>query len=245
MKIQILSDLHLEFKGARRPGLHPDADVLVLAGDIHVGRTGALWADVSFEIPSVYVAGNHEFYRGDIKRTLDDLGKFPYFLENTHIEIDGVTFLGCTLWTDFELDGDPEPAMEIAGQFMNDFSVIAHGNEAFTPAMSRDLHQQSVQWLTDQLSAGPGPFVVVTHHAPSRRSISERLKVEPYRRLNPAFASSLEHLMDEKIPLWIHGHMHNSSRYRVGPTEVICNPQGYPHQLNPQFDPHLLVEVAS
>jgi predicted phosphodiesterase len=61
MRIRVLSDLHLEFREWNPP--KADADVVVLAGDIHVGVKGIEWARRSFPaIPIVYVPGNHEFY---------------------------------------------------------------------------------------------------------------------------------------------------------------------------------------
>jgi len=42
MRLHILGDLHLEFGATEiRP---VDADVVVLAGDIHLGREGRKWA---------------------------------------------------------------------------------------------------------------------------------------------------------------------------------------------------------
>jgi predicted phosphodiesterase len=66
MKIRILSDLHLEFRHWTPP--EADADVIVLAGDIHVGIHGVEWARRSFPLnPVVYVPGNHEFYGGHMQ----------------------------------------------------------------------------------------------------------------------------------------------------------------------------------
>lgn len=64
MKIRVLSDLHLEFHDWTPP--QSDADIIVLAGDIHVGVHGIEWARRSFPLlPVTYVPGNHEFYGGN------------------------------------------------------------------------------------------------------------------------------------------------------------------------------------
>lgn len=46
MKIAYYSDLHLEFK--RLDIINEDADVVILAGDIHIGEAGVVWAAETF-----------------------------------------------------------------------------------------------------------------------------------------------------------------------------------------------------
>lgn len=89
MKIHLLADLHLEFA----PVVIPDADVIVLAGDIDIGVRGIEWALYHFtDRPVIYVLGNHEFYRHDIlelKQTINRMaeGTNVRVLENTAVEI--------------------------------------------------------------------------------------------------------------------------------------------------------------
>jgi len=87
-----------------------------------------------------------------------------------------------------------------------------------------------------------GPTVVITHHAPSPRSIAGKFRGNP---LNPAFASNLEPIIVAHQPvLWIHGHMHDSFDYRISKTRVVCNPRGYfPNELNPAFDPNFVIQL--
>ncbi len=107
MRLWILSDLHLEFGPVELPRV--EADVVVLAGDVHKGRRGLAWARERFAAtPVVYVLGNHEYYGEALPRLREKLegeaaGSSVHLLENRAVEIGGVTFLGCTLWTDFEL----------------------------------------------------------------------------------------------------------------------------------------------
>jgi Icc-related predicted phosphoesterase len=106
------------------------------------------------------------------------------------------------------------------------------------------LHRASVAFLHKELSRPfDGATVIVTHHAPSPRSIASRFCGDP---LNSAFASNLDPLISRHEPsLWIHGHMHDSFDYTIGRTRVVCNPRGYfPDQLNSQFDPTFVVEVS-
>jgi hypothetical protein len=122
MRLHILGDLHFEFGPTKIP--ETDADVVVLAGDILLGRDGHLWArNQFFAKPVIYVLGNHEFYRHSLPELTETVkreteGSNIHLLENSAVEIDGYTFLGCTLWTDFQLDDDPEGAMRVADALM-------------------------------------------------------------------------------------------------------------------------------
>ena len=107
---------------------------------------------------------------------------------------------------------------------------------------ARPLHRASRTWLTGVLETPfDGPTVVVTHHAPAWASVAERYRTD---RVTAAYASDLSALILATQPaLWVHGHIHTPSDYRMGATRVICNPHGYGRE-NPDFDPALVVEVA-
>jgi len=75
MRVQVLSDLHIEFEDLKLEQV--DSDVVVLAGDIHVKDKGVSWALRNFkDKPVLYVLGNHEFY-GKLTRNSLDLLKRP------------------------------------------------------------------------------------------------------------------------------------------------------------------------
>ena len=180
MRLHILSDLHIEF-GPFRPN-PVEADVIVLAGDVHVGTRGFRWIVEHYSgKPVIYVLGNHEFYGENIPILTSESkdlakGSNVHVLENDRLEIDGVVFLGATLWTDFRLYGDVILAEAAAATTMMDFRKIrfTHQYHRFRPADARLLHAQSTTWLKKQIEDVRGrKFVVVTHHAPSPRSISE------------------------------------------------------------------------
>src|SRR5256885_9744420 len=128
MRLHILSDLHLEFGTARIP--KTDANVVILAGDIHLGQEGRKRARRHFaDKHVVYVLGNHEFYRHSIPALTENLkqetdGSQIHVLENETLRLGGLTFLGCTLWTDFKLSDDSEMAMRVAEAIMSDYSII-------------------------------------------------------------------------------------------------------------------------
>lgn len=248
MRLHILSDLHLEFAPFEAPAT--DAEVVVLAGDVHPGKRGFEWIRETFpERPVIYVLGNHEFYGEEIPRLIDDLkqqaaGTNVHVLENDRVELGGAVFLGATLWTDFRLDGDRALSEDLAAFGMSDFRCIRTppSSRRFRPVDARRLHGQSRRWLEQELAkADHKPCVVVTHHAPSRRSVGPVFAHDP---LNPAFASDLEALVASSgAALWVHGHIHYASDYGVGRTRVLNNPRGYPGEGVAGFNPALVVEV--
>ena len=248
MRLHILSDLHLEFGPAKIPPT--DADVVVLAGDIHLGREGRRWARKQFpDQPVIYVLGNHEFYRHSLPGLTELLksetdGSHICLLENSAVEINGLTFLGCTLWTDFQLSGNPAAAMRIADETMSDYHVVRF-NPEHRLLRARDtvrMHSESVAWLREQLSrCDQARTVVVTHHAPSPRSEAPYHANSP---LKPAFASNLDSLVEQSgVPLWIYGHTHFNADFVIGTTRVLTNQHGYPEQFCEGFNPSLVVEI--
>lgn len=258
MKLLIYSDLHNEFTLFKADDAACNAaDVVILAGDIDLNGRSVEWAtDLSSHYagkPVVLVAGNHEFYGGHFKQTIEAMrqvaeGSNVHVLENEAVTLCGARFLGCSLWTDFALNGNSEQAADIAWQNMTDYRAIAQdapGNKhrPLTPADTQARHRQSCAWIKQQLSApfGAGPTVVVTHHAPSARSLPVTRQGAP---LSPAYASNLEALLGDPVALWIHGHIHTCSDYTVHGTRVVCNPRGYvPAQPNPEFQPARLLTL--
>lgn len=247
MKLHILSDLHTEFVDFDLP--ETNADVVVLAGDIGVGAGGLDWTRKQrLQKPVIYVPGNHEFYGHDIALTEQLLSRAPpdvHVLDDQSVVIEGVRFLGSVLWTDFQLFGEVDKWFSIqrAQQCMNDFAIVSLEGRRFTPADSIALHESSRSWLRDKLAEPfDGSTVVVTHHAPSARSVPRRFTTDP---LTPAFASDVEDLLDGKrVAIWIHGHMHDPAAYEINGSRVICNPRGYPGEVAAgRFDPSLCVDV--
>lgn len=248
MRIHILSDLHLEFAPFVPPSL--DVDVVVLAGDIHVGERAIPWAIEHFpNVPVLYVLGNHEYYRNAMPLLLDNVRAIAdrtnvKVLEDDVFYLRDVTFLGCTLWTDFYLFGDPIRAGAHAHQNMNDYELIrvSPSLRKLRAADTIDIHLKSRQWLREQFDVHRGKkVVVITHQAPSMRSVPIEYKDDP---LTPAFASNLDALVESSgASLWIHGHMHRALDYNIGKTRVICNPRGYPGEPNTNFTSDLVVNV--
>lgn len=247
MKLWILSDLHQDFG---KFDIEPpaDADVAILAGDV---QNDELLMRLGERLPTIYVAGNHDVYGYEYRHRLNALYEmsvrdgYPglFFLENDALVLNGVRFLGSTLWTDYDR-GNPL-AMDIARRSMNDHRKITWQKQPnwlrFRPEEALKLHISSKKWLNQRFSEPfDGKTVVVTHHAPSERSVAPKFADQ---MLNHAYFSALDAEIEAWRPsLWIHGHTHTNFRYKIGETDVICNPHGYPSE-NEQFDPKLVVEI--
>lgn len=255
MKIALMSDLHLSVQPMVAP--HIDADVLVLAGDLHRPAGAIAWARQFGATPTLFVAGNHEFYGADLIGTMHALrtqaeGSSVRVLEQDVWYHQGVRFLGCTLWSDYRLFDSAEQreqGLQQAAAMVRDFSrirVAADFDDLFTPAVAQLLFDRSVAWLGRQLAVPhQGPTVVITHFAPSRGSIATRFVGSP---LNACFVSDLQAQIERWQPaLWLHGHVHDSCDYQIGHTRVVANPRGYAPKgvvENPRFDPSLVIELA-
>jgi 3',5'-cyclic AMP phosphodiesterase CpdA len=250
MRLHVLSDLHLEREPFATPAV--DADVIVLAGDIGRGVAGVEWARAwAGERPVLFLAGNHEFYGHSLPGLFAQLraaaaGSSVHVLENDELTIDGVRFLGATLWSDFDFDGPErrEVSMAICARVVNDYEHIRFDpdDRVLAPPDTRAIHLASRAWLAERLAQPfDGRTVVITHHAPLIRG---RPPLPQLRAIAGAFASDLSDLMGgERVPLWIYGHTHRSADVDVRGTRVLSNPRGYPHQPVAGFDPGFVAEV--
>jgi Icc-related predicted phosphoesterase len=274
MKIAYCDDLHLEFDQITLKNTEK-ADVLVLAGDICLvsqlgsypddpdeflyGRNGRIhdfFINCSKEFKHIiYVLGNHEHYRYNIKDSLNDLKKHLGYIKNLHILeresviIDGVTFLGATLWTD--MNSGHDETIERVSYAMNDFRIIYNSDSnditrenrlstafdswdptdaraRWTPLDAVVQFNATVAWI-DMVreSTTIDKLVVVTHHAPSFKSIHPSYVHDVL--LNGAYASDLEQFIIDRpdILVWFSGHIHHKNQYYIGNTLITSNPRGY------------------
>ena len=137
MKIQVLSDLHLEHVGFV-PEHHPAADVIVLAGDLAPYTEGLVdqlaehWSGAPHIL---YVLGNHEVYGTEIDETRARLaeecaGAGIHLLDPGMVQIEGNRFIGATLWTDLLLAHHAPSPRSIRDWYEGD---------PFNPAFASDL----------------------------------------------------------------------------------------------------------
>lgn len=248
MKVQLLSDLHIEFQDHTYQSC--GCDVVVLAGDIHTKAKGIEWALKNItDRPVIYVLGNHEFWGKAHPRFISEARALTketniHILENDVISIGEVNFFGATFWTDFEIFGDPQIAGYECQQIMNDYKKIRR-SPTFSKLRSIDtatIHARSKAWLCEALREKKGETnVVITHHGPSIRSVAEGKRHE---KTVPAYVSALNEFISEYEPdYWFHGHLHNSSEYNINQCTVVCNPKGYPGSENPIFDPMKCIQI--
>jgi Icc-related predicted phosphoesterase len=205
--------------------------------------------------PVIYIAGNHEAYRCDIDRTRKKakeaaVGGNVIVLENECVVLNGVRFVAGTLWTDFRLFDDPEVAMRVAGQQMNDYRLIRIQAYArrLRPLDTLARHVATRAFIERVLAESfAGPTVVVTHHGPHRGALKSG---QEYDVVSAAYVSDLTPLIRKYQPqLWIYGHTHRSDDTIIGRTRIVSNAKGYGPRLagghweNPCFAPKLTIEV--
>ena len=249
MRIQILSDLHVEFEDFRPVDV--DADIVILAGDINVKGRCVDWAKeafTSFDCPVLLCAGNHDYYDGHLGKTLlkmtDASDECVRFFDCNEWIVSGVRFLGATGWTDYTSTGNQPLAMWDASNSMTDFKKIRCEN--YRKIRPEDLVARShytKNWLRARLlEPFEGKTVVFTHHAPSTLSLDSHSG--PSDHLDAAYANRWEDLMGEGVDLWVHGHTHRQVDYIVCGTRVITNPRGYPGEsCRDGFDPGFAINV--
>lgn len=233
MRLLILSDLHTEFPGQQRPELPPSDtyDVVVAAGDIGIGASAVEWLAEHFTKPVIFVKGNHEYYGAPFglrfREIKDAVAQYQNvaLLDSEAVTLDGVRFVGATLWTDFKLKGYMDlPLMRYEGS-------IADFKWGLTAEDMLKMHEQDVAFLDSALEGDNSRTVVVTHFVPSQLCINERWLGSPF---NPYFTNDLDWLMEKhKYPLHIFGHTHDPHDIiHPSGTRLFCNPGGYPNERN-------------
>jgi predicted phosphodiesterase len=240
MRIQLLSDLHMETESVD-PRPAPGADVLVLAGDIDSTWRG-LDAFGSWPVPVIFVPGNHEFDGRDLEAAeaalrarCESLGM--HWLHRRQVVLADpqgrhVRFVGAIRWSDFDVFGpDERPRAMKAGAYFTRCMKATSAGQPVDPATLRDRGLACRRWLQEALAAPQDSTitstVVITHFAPSLRSSDPRFGRQPS-------TASFCNADDDLIPLadlWLHGHLHYRCDYSVEradapPTRVLCNARG-------------------
>ncbi|MES3001632.1 MAG: metallophosphoesterase [Pseudomonadota bacterium] len=269
MRIQLMSDLHLEVHPHYRPTPAPCAQALVLAGDIGSYQAGSQLEGNDFglerfsprhgwPVPVLYIPGNHEYDNLDfdeaharLRETCDRLG--ITWLERETVVLGGVRFIGTTLWSDFDAlvtEDDKqaptkwmkkrEKAYRAANFYLRKTGGTRRGEPLLAPEW-RELALECEAWLRDALATPfEGTTVAVTHFAPSLRSHDPRYGLTPG---TAGFCNSL----DELLPLaqwWLHGHLHCAHDYLADGCHVLANPLGYARRGEQEgFREDLVVQV--
>ena len=258
MKLQLLSDLHLETE-TYEPVPAPGAELLVLAGDID-SSWAAYERFAGWPVPVLVVAGNHEFDDRDFDAALTDLRALCARLNFTFLECesrvltgiagDRVRVLGTTRWSDFDLFGAAQRARaDRAAEYFLRLMASTRGGRPFDAAAVRTESLRCRQWLEQELQRAPqgcwDKTLVVTHFAPSLKSADPRYGQQPG-------TASFCNADDDLIPradVWLHGHLHCRQDYRVNrpgraPTRVLCQARGLAHKSEDEgYDGSFLISV--
>jgi 3',5'-cyclic AMP phosphodiesterase CpdA len=278
VRLWIVSDMHMESTRGwdlPPPAERPSFDVMIVAGDLITRmERGVRWLrDRVDDRPVIYVSGNHESYGADLDRTVEKAKEAAFntnvfVLADDSIQLGGVTYAGCCLWTDYCLYGDRRRAMAVAGARMNDFKKIRIRKyaERFRPQDALSRHLRSRAFLEAELRKprGDETVVVVTHHAPipdpADGPLDPAVRLSDEEILTASYRSDLRDLMwpqpmaQGKDPLrpaalWAFGHTHYSADVVIGLTRAVSNPKGYGPSFagdfweNRKFDPNFVVNI--
>lgn len=265
MRLQLLSDLHLETE-TFDPLPAPGAELLVLGGDIDANWT-ALERFAGWPVPVLMVAGNHEFDGRDLvpawvalRARCERFGIRLIERERvlfTSAAGQRVRFVGTVRWSDFDLFGDAgrERAQRASAYFLALMGAQRCG-KPLSPELMREESLACRHWLAGELARpNPGPAsphgwqqtVVITHFAPSLRSADPRFGKQPG---TASFCNADDDLI-ALADLWLHGHLHCRHDYRVPrpgkpDTRVVCQAMGLQHKGEDQgFDPYKLIELPA
>ena len=281
MRVNVISDLHIDFADLTLPGgdvliLSGDVfeaksfkqamynpNMVLLEHERKDQRPDRFYRFMVEECAAkyrhvLYVMGNHEHYGFQYHKTYahikEQLPDNIYILENEVKEIDGVLFLGATLWTDMN-KGDDLTLYHMKSM-MNDYRQVTMFNEAksayhkLQPEKTMTDHHRTVAYFKHMLEENRAtgrrlPVVVVTHHAPSKASTKPRYIDDVI--MNGAYSSDLsEFILDNpEIKVWTHGHTHDNFDYMIGTTRIICNPRGYKgyEEQAEHFDPTIGFDI--
>lgn len=243
MKIQILSDLHLEFymdMGQEiLSSLDPSGvDALIVAGDLttsgHHDLALSTLADLYPEV--IFVLGNHDYYnclnKEEVHEDINNIcsrNKNLHWLHNTSVTIQGQRFLGTPMW--FRED----PMNPIYQKHLNDFTLI--------PGLQAWVYEENKKATHFLETTVYTEDIVITHHLPSMSAVSDRFRGGP---LNRFFVCEMDRLIQVQSPkLWVFGHTHDVQTYLFGETFMACNPKGYPFEVQKDFDPKLVFDTDS
>lgn len=235
MKIQFMSDLHREF-GVRKCPFVLFGDVVVLAGDIVTARNkGLLLGEFgNLDKPVIYVPGNHDFYGGDfntevenMKVYYDTIPKRVHVLSDDYLLLDGVHFLGATLWPNVKVSEE----MFIKNGISDFVTYKGFPNISnISIDKVREANNKSTKYLDFMMGEirekdPEARIVVITHFPPSYQAQEEIFRDS---NLGSYFYNDLDWLIEKHQPnYWIYGHTHGDLEWEHGKTKVITNQFGY------------------
>lgn len=269
MKLWIWSDVHLEISNSQIDFTRPDADIIVIAGDLtYADCVSEVAKDIidRYQLPIIYAAGNHEYYgshqRGSsfetdqlilrlAERDSDSWSHKLYVLDEDTVVINDVRFVGATLWTDFKLNLKNESQlsarMRNSENLLRDFtSIRMRSGERFSAADMIKLNASNADYIKSQVSENfDGKTVIVSHHLPHPACIGEKYRDSEANYLFSNSEDAFNDVLDSgRVDAWICGHSHQATDVVVGKTRVVCNPFGYDFEQGRNgFRENMVIEV--
>lgn len=248
MKIQLISDIHIEWGTKVEDCVTPSADILIIAGDIDSGdltttlnKFGTMFKHV------IAIMGNHDFYGHQISSRVAEvkakLSDNVHLLDREKVVIGGYTFVGCTLWSDFK--EHTWATMYSAKMGISDFYKIKTVGGVFLPEHAYEAHVKDKQYIRTLLKEAEdlSKVVVITHFLPSLACIAPQWKGDS---LNHYFTGQCDDLFEEfDVPLWLFGHSHGSMDLMINNTRVLSNCHGYPREQVKGFKKDLVIDLQN
>jgi DNA repair exonuclease SbcCD nuclease subunit len=223
-KVQITSDLHLEFaqnfiEVVSHKALKPTGDILLLAGDIFNYCSRPVFNQFidaykdDFE-KIVVIGGNHEWYNSKYQKGIipSNEGKLVYLHDEVFVH-NNIRIIGSTMWSGASYE---------SSRFLNDYFKIGD----FNVNSENAIHEEAKDFITEELAKDfDGKTIVMTHHLPLWECVSDQYKGSP---MNDCFASNQDLIIrNYDIDLWIHGHSHDFQDITIHDTRIVRNPLGY------------------
>ena len=256
MKVQIASDLHIEYKNDKDVDpfdyITPTADVLILAGDIgscyRYSQLRNFLKKLCHEFKLVlYVPGNHEYYfipnttrrmpmefMNRMIHSLSVLIPNLVILDRVSVIIGNVCIAGCTLWS------DPKVSMP-------SFYTRLHGMDSEKYKNKFDIDLKFINDITEYCKEKGHELMMVTHYCPHEysRLTEEHGYDKDKEELKSLYMTDLMHMMNGNvIKVWIYGHTHiNCDIVSSNGTRIVSNQKGKAKNNVYDFSDQFIVEI--
>ena len=260
LKLQFVSDLHLEFQQnslfLKEHPLDVAGDILLIAGDtayldLPESKSDSysqydFWDWASRHYKQVVVClGNHDFYGNYDLATIPD-GYCKQIRHNVNafynavVHFEDVDVIVSTLWSHIE----PSDAFFVERN-VSDFYRIKYKGHRLTVSDFNCEHERCLQFVKKAVAeSGAKIKIVLTHHVPTQRCTASEFKGNT---INGAFTVELgDYIADSGIDYWIYGHSHRNIEAQIGKTLILSNQLGYishGEQLKQGFNNQRMIEI--
>lgn len=237
MRIQVVSDIHLEEK-TKIPKIVPLSDTLFLAGDIGVLGNNLYESFIDYCSRNwdivFYVLGNHELYSNT--KSIDELvrdykiffGKYDniVLLEHSKSQYNNYQIIGCTFWGDFSGDKHISASPKKIKVRENGYLIPIEGNRL------TKLNVTSQKWVLENIHPVL-PTIILTHFPLILKN--DKVRQDRYRNqdqnLLREYGTDMGLVSNDKI-VCISGHTHFSHDFYKNGVRYISNQFGYEYEVS-------------